>query len=119
MKIKLLSGIVLVGMALVFASCQKYPQAEVDAAKAAVETAKQAQANLYVASEYTALQDSLSMVLNAVEAQKSKLFKNYKKEVVKLTATAETAKTVAANAVACADAGNLVAHIGKCRPHRR
>jgi hypothetical protein len=100
MKIKLLSGMVIVGMALVFAGCQKYPQAEVDAANAAVEAAKTAQANLYVASEFNALQDSLNTVLAAVEKEKSKLFKNYKDEVAKLTATTEMAKTVAANAVA-------------------
>jgi len=100
MKIKLLSGIAIVGMALVFASCQKYPQAEVDAANAAVEAAKAAQANLYVASEFNALQDSLNTVLAAVEKEKSKLFKNYKDEVVKLNAISELAKTVAANTVA-------------------
>jgi len=100
MKIKLLSGIAIVGLALVFASCQKYPQAEVDAANAAVENAKAAQANLYVASEFNALQDSLNTVLAAVEKEKSKLFKNYKDEVAKLTATSEMATTVAANAVA-------------------
>jgi hypothetical protein len=100
MKIKLLSGIAIVGMALVFASCQKYPQVEVDAANAAVETAKAAQANLYVSSEFQALTDSLNTVLAAVEKEKSKLFKNYKDEVAKLTATTEMAKTVAANAAA-------------------
>jgi hypothetical protein len=100
MKIKLLSGIAIVGMALVFAGCQKYPQVEVDAANAAVEAAKAAQANLYVAGEFNALQDSLNTVLAAVEKEKSKLFKNYKDEVAKLTATSEMAKTVAANAVA-------------------
>jgi len=100
MKIKLLSGIAIVGLALVFASCQKYPQAEVDAANAAVEAAKAAQANLYVAPEFNALQDSLNTVLASVEKEKSKLFKNYKDEVKKLTATSEMAKNVAANAVA-------------------
>jgi len=99
MKIKLLSGIAIVGLALVFASCQKYPQAEVDAANAAVEAAKVAQANLYVATEFNALQDSLNTVLAAVEKEKSKLFKNYKDEVNKLTATSEMAKNIAANAV--------------------
>lgn len=99
MKIKLLSGIAIVGLALVFASCQKYPQAEVDAANAAVEAAKAAQANLYVAPEFNALQDSLNTVLASVEKEKSKLFKNYKDEVKKLTATSEMAKNVAANAV--------------------
>jgi len=100
MKIKLLSGIAIVGMALVLAGCQKYPQAEVDAANAAVEAAKTAQANLYVAGEFNAVTDSLNTVLAAVEKEKSKLFKNYKDEVAKLTATTEMAKTVAANAVA-------------------
>jgi hypothetical protein len=100
MKIKLLSGIAIVGMALVFAGCQKYPQVEVDGANAAVEAAKTAQANLYVATEFNALTDSLNTVLAAVEKEKSKLFKNYKDEVAKLTATTEMAKTVAANAVA-------------------
>jgi hypothetical protein len=100
MKIKLLSGIAIVGMALVLSGCQKYPQAEVDAANAAVEAAKTAQANLYVAGEFNAVTDSLNTVLAAVEKEKSKLFKNYKDEVAKLTATTEMAKTVAANAVA-------------------
>ncbi|MCX6227067.1 MAG: hypothetical protein NTV01_20350, partial [Bacteroidia bacterium] len=100
MKIKLLSGIAIVGLALVFAGCQKYPQVEVDGAKAAVEAARAAQADKYVTSEFNALSDSLSTVLSAVESQKSKLFKNYKKEVVKLIATTEVAKTVTANAIA-------------------
>jgi hypothetical protein len=100
MKIKLLSGIAIVGLALVFAGCQKYPQAEVDGANAAVEAAKAVQANLYVPEEFNALQDSLTTVLGAVEKEKSKLFSNYKDEVAKLTATTEMAKTVAANATA-------------------
>jgi len=100
MKIKLLSGIAIVGLALVFTGCQKYPQAEVDAANAAIEATKAVQANLYVPEEYNALQDSLTTVLAAVEKEKSKLFHNYKDEVAKLTATAEQAKVVAGNAQA-------------------
>lgn len=100
MKIKLLSGIAIVGLALVFTGCQKYPQAEVDAANAAIEATKAVQANLYVPEEFNALQDSLTTVLAAVEKEKSKLFHNYKDEVAKLTATAEQAKVVAANASA-------------------
>ena len=100
MKIKLLSGIAIVGLALVFTGCQKYPQAEVDAANAAIESTKAVQANLYVPEEFNALQDSLTTVLAAVEKEKSKLFHNYKDEVAKLTATAEQAKVVAANAQA-------------------
>jgi len=100
MKIKLLSGIAIVGLALVFTGCQKYPQAEVDAANAAIEAARGVQANLYVPEEFNALQDSLTATLGAVEKEKSKLFHNYKDEVAKLVATAEQAKVVAANAQA-------------------
>lgn len=100
MKIKLLSGIAIVGLALVFTGCQKYPQAEVDAANAAIEATKAVQANLYVPEEFNALQDSLTTVLAAVEKEKSKLFHNYKDEVAKLTATTAQADIVKNNAVA-------------------
>lgn len=100
MKIKLLSGIAIVGLALVFTGCQKYPQAEVDAATAAIESTRAVQANLYVPEEFNALQDSLTTVLAAVEKEKSKLFHNYKDEVAKLTATAAQADIVKNNAIA-------------------
>ncbi|MFH0760066.1 MAG: hypothetical protein V2A67_01010 [Bacteroidota bacterium] len=100
MKIKLLSGIAIVGLALIFTGCQKYPQAEVDAANAAIEATKAVQANLYVPEEFNALQDSLTTVLAAVEKEKSKLFHNYKDEVAKLTATTAQAEIVKNNAVA-------------------
>lgn len=100
MKIKLLSGVAIMGLALVFSSCQKYPQAEVDAANAAIEAAKAVQANLYVPEEFSAVTDSLNSVLAAVEKEKSKLFSNYKDEVAKLVATADQAKKVAADATA-------------------
>ena len=69
---------------LVFTSCAKAPQAEIDAAKAALEQAKTAQADLYVESDYLAVQDSLNAVMVEIEAQSSKLFKSYGKSKEKL-----------------------------------
>ncbi len=86
---KLLSGLVLMSLALVFSSCQKYPQAEVDQANAAIDAARVAEADVYAADEFTALKDSLAMVINSVEKEKSKLFSNYKEELTKLTSTVE------------------------------
>jgi uncharacterized protein YpmB len=69
---------------LIFTSCAKAPQAEIDAAKAALEQAKTAQADLYVESDYLAVQDSLNAVMVEIEAQSSKLFKSYGKSKEKL-----------------------------------
>lgn len=62
---------------LIFTSCAKVPQVEIDAAVAALEQAKAAQADVYLEAEYLALQDSLSSVTTEVEAQKSKMFGSY------------------------------------------
>jgi hypothetical protein len=70
--------------ALLFTSCAKPPQAEIDAAKAALEQAKAAQADKYVEADFLAVQDSLNAVMVEVEAQSSKLFKSYGKAKEKL-----------------------------------
>jgi hypothetical protein len=70
--------------ALMFTGCAKAPQAEIDAAKAALEQAKAAQADLYVESDFLAVQDSLNAVMVEIEAQSSKLFKSYGKAKEKL-----------------------------------
>lgn len=69
---------------LIFTGCAKAPQAEIDAAKAALEQAKAAQADLYVEADYLAVQDSLNAVMVDIEAQSSKLFKSYGKAKEKL-----------------------------------
>lgn len=88
----------IVAATVLFTSCAKPPQAEIDAAKAALEAAKTAQADLYVEADYLAVQDSLNAVLAEVEAQSSKLFKSYGKSKEKLVvvtsdATGLVAKT--------------------------
>jgi len=74
----------IVAATLIFTSCAKAPQAEIDAAKAALEQAKTAQADLYVESDFLAVQDSLNAVMVEIEAQSSKLFKSYGKSKEKL-----------------------------------
>jgi hypothetical protein len=84
-----------VSIALVMSSCGKIPQAEIDAANAAVADAKAGQAETYVPEEFTALQDSLRIALENVEAQKSKLFKKYsipKQQLIGVAALAVTVK---------------------------
>jgi hypothetical protein len=100
MKNKILLGLAAIGFAIVLTSCQKIPQPEIDAANAAVEQTKAAQAETYVPEEYTALQDSLRVALEGVEAQKSKLFKKYAKPKAQLILVATQAATVKASAEA-------------------
>jgi tRNA U34 5-carboxymethylaminomethyl modifying GTPase MnmE/TrmE len=88
----------IVAATIIFTSCAKAPQAEIDAAKAALEQAKTAQANLYVEADFLAVQDSLNAVMVEIEAQSSKLFKSYgnaKEKLVVITtqATELVAKT--------------------------
>lgn len=78
MKNKFKYMLVSLGMsAIIFTGCSKLPQAEIDAVNAAIEEAKTAGAELYVPESYIALQDSLSAVMVGIEAQESKLIKNY------------------------------------------
>src|SRR4030042_570348 len=98
MKNKVLMGLAAFMMVALLASCGKVPQVQVDAAKAAVESAKVAQADIYVPAEFAAVQDSLNVVMASIEAKSSKLFKNYGDEKVKLDAIAVTAGQVSANA---------------------
>ena len=85
MKNKFLKGLSVIGLsALLFVSCGKMPQVEMDAAKAAIESAKTAGAEIYAQESFVALQDSMNAVLSAIEAQNSKLFKNYSASIAGL-----------------------------------
>jgi len=72
-------------------SCAKAPQAEMDAAQAALDSAKVAQVDVFMESEYAALQDSINAAATEIQAQKSKVFGNYKsaqKKLIDVTASA-------------------------------
>jgi len=98
MKNKVLMGLAVIAMVAVLTSCGKKPQAEIDAATAAIEAAKTAEAAVYVPAEFAAVQDSMKAILADVEAQKSKLFKKFGPAKLKLDATLALANQVAANA---------------------
>lgn len=78
MKTRVFASIAILGMtALMLTSCSKVPQAEIDAANAAIEEAKTAGADVYVHDNFVALQDSMNRVLVSIESQESNLIKNY------------------------------------------
>jgi len=116
MKNKVLMGLAVIAMVAVLTSCGKKPQAEIDAATAAIEAAKTAEAAVYVPAEFAAVQDSLNAVVAAITAKESKLFKNFKVETAKLASVLTLANTVAANAATKkeevkAEAANLMTAI--------
>lgn len=83
-------------VALVTVSCGKMPQENIDAAKAAIEKAKNAQADVYMAPEYKSLEDSLGVVMQGVEAENSKMMKSFDGWKVRLDAITARANQVAA-----------------------
>jgi len=93
-------GVILM-LALV-SGCAKAPQQAVDAAKAAVEAAKQAEADRYFPDEFKAAQDSLNAALAEIETQNSKfaLTRNYDKAAKLLESATTLANSAAGNVVA-------------------
>jgi len=93
-------GLAVISMIAVLTSCAKKPQAEIDAANAAIEAARTAEAAAYLPVEFAALQDSLNAVMTAITAKDSKLFKNFNAETARLAELTTLANTVAANVAA-------------------
>lgn len=85
MKNKLLLSLSALAIAMfVLSGCAKVPQVEIDNATAAIEAARTAQADVYVPEVFAALQDSMNVATESIEAKKSKLFKSYKNEKAQL-----------------------------------
>jgi predicted small lipoprotein YifL len=100
MKRKVLMGLAAIMMVAVLVSCGKKPQAEMDAANAAVEAAKTAEANVYLPAEFTAVQDSMNAVNAEIEAQASKMFKKFGPVKEKLAQATSMANELAVNTAA-------------------
>jgi hypothetical protein len=100
MKKNVVLSMLTLAMVVLFASCAKVPQTEIDAANAAVDSAKVAEAAVYVPEQLAQVEDSLKSALAEVETQKSKLFSNYDDATKTLVYVAETAKAVKSNSVA-------------------
>ena len=90
--------IAVVAAVVLLSSCAKVPQAEIDAATASLDEAKAAQADIYLESEYLALQDSMNAVNTVIEEQKSKMFGNYKEAKAKLVNVSAQATELASKA---------------------
>lgn len=99
MKNKILLGFAALTMVAFLSSCGKVPQEKIDAANAAIDSAKMVEADVYVAAEFTAIQDSMNAVMADIEVQKSKLFKKFKPASEKLDRILEMAKQTKTNAV--------------------
>lgn len=78
MKKNLMTLFAALSVAVILSSCGKVPQVEIDAANAAIEAAKTAGADVYVTTDFAALQDSMNVVNQKVEEQNGKMFKSYK-----------------------------------------
>ena len=99
MKNRFFLVIATVAAVALMTSCGKVPQANIDSANAAIDSAKTVQADIYLPGDFAALNDSMTVIIQSIEAQKSKLFKSYKTPKAKLIALEAQAKTVAGNAV--------------------
>lgn len=97
MRKNMLVGVVLLAVAIVAVGCAKPPQQEIDAAKAALDAASQAEAPKYAVGAWDAAQQAMNAVNAELEAQQAKfaLFRSYTKAkqlIVDATNAANAAK---------------------------
>jgi len=91
---------VMVIAMVVFSSCAKLPQVEIDNANAAIAEAEAASAAIYVPAALNAVKDSLNAAMEEIEVQNSKLFKSYKAPKAKLISIVALSADVKAQTVA-------------------
>lgn len=96
MKNRLFLVFAMVMMAILASGCGKMPQESIRAAKSAVDAAKNAQADIYMASEYKALEDSLNVMMQKIEAENSKFMKDFGEVKTQLEALTVQAEKVTA-----------------------
>lgn len=108
--------VVFMMFSLMFTSCVKLPQVELDSAIASIQETKDLGADLYVPESFTALQDSVTKVTESIEVKKSKLFKSYKKEkelliIINSMVIDVKAKTEARKAELTLETQNLITEV--------
>jgi hypothetical protein len=86
-------------IALFVTGCSKAPQAEIEAAKAALEQAAVAEADVYATDQYASAEDAMKQLEAelTVQEEKSSLFRRYGK-AKELAAEVQTASAAAADA---------------------
>lgn len=97
MRKNLLVGVMLLVVAVIAVGCAKPPQQEIDAAKAALKAAEDAEAPKYAGAEWDKANQAMSAVNAELEAQQAKfaLFRSYTKAkqlIADATNAANTAK---------------------------
>ena len=99
---KTLFAVLWIAPLLFLAGCAEPPKAEADAASAALQTAKTAEAELYAGQAFQAARDTLHSGLAAAKAQDGKfaLFRNYDAAKAKLLKATEMSSKAAADAAA-------------------
>jgi hypothetical protein len=99
---KMILGAAALFMVFAMSSCNQAPTVEVEKAQASMEAAKSVEADRYMAAEYTALNDSLTAVLTAIEAEKAESYSNrdFKPLVEKLNLIAANADSLKVTAEA-------------------
>jgi hypothetical protein len=85
---------VVLGSAMLFTSCAKFPQAEYDAAKASVSEVKAAGADVYVPTDFKVLTDSLQKTEVTLNYENSKWFKTFKESKLGLAGVTNLAVEV-------------------------
>jgi hypothetical protein len=98
MKKRISYGIAALMVAAVFTGCGKMPNAEIDLANAAIDSARTAGADVYVPEAYNVLMDSMNAAMVLVEGQNSKFIKSYGEAREKLAQIALDARQVRQNA---------------------
>lgn len=91
----ILTGMMVWVVFITVAGCGGKPQLQIDAANDAMKAAQTAEANTYLATEYTALNDSLNSVLIEITAQDAKTFKRYGPYIATLTEITNRANDLA------------------------
>jgi hypothetical protein len=104
-------GVVALTMVLA-TGCAKPPQQEIDAVKAALSAAEQAEAPKYAADAWSAAQQAMNAVNAEVEAQANKfaLFRSYTKTKELITAASSAAQAAQDAAVAGKEAAKNAAN---------
>ncbi|HSV87343.1 MAG TPA: hypothetical protein VLH61_01745 [Bacteroidales bacterium] len=97
---KVMMGFAALLMAVAMISCKPAPQAQVEEAQAALDSAKAVEADRYLAVEFVALNDSLVAAQAAIEAEQAKPFgeRDFAPIREKLEGIAASAETLKANA---------------------
>ena len=103
MKNKVFFYVLSLGVMILIASgCQKVPQAQLDLAKAALDSAKTVQADRYLPAEFNAIQDTFNLAVTSIETIKSQSFwkRNYKDAAAQLERVKANADIVITNTAA-------------------